>query len=172
MAPQPDSSFDVTFGRSVAARLPAVTAGLAMAGAGLLHLVLAPAHAEHSVPHATALFLVGVIDIVWAATWASRQSARVLWSGLFLTLLTIGLYTISRFLPLPFEGHPEEVEPLGLTTQTLEALAFVSLATVLFVARGVGRWRALATCAGLAFASSWIVFGAASLAASVMGEGA
>lgn len=150
-----------------AVRFAAVLAGLAMAAAGVLHLVLAPIHAEHSIQHGMALYAVGVIDLAWTAGWLHRQTDRLLRLGWFLSILTITLYVITRFLPLPFEGQAEAVDPLGLVTQVLEASALVSLVAVSFL-RGGGpnrTLRSLTARGGLAFAAAWIVFGAASLAA-------
>lgn len=150
-----------------ATRFAAILAGLAMAAAGLLHLALAPIHAEHSMQHGMALYTVGVIDLAWTAGWLHRRTDRLLWLGWFLGILTITLYAITRFLPLPFEGQPEAVEPLGLVTQILEASALLSLAALSFL-QGGGATRTLRSVTargGLAFVAAWIVFGAASLAA-------
>jgi hypothetical protein len=150
-----------------AARFVALLAGLAMAAAGLLHLALAPIHAEHSIQHGMALYTVGIIDMAWTAGWLRRRTDRLLWWGWFLAVLTITLYAITRFLPLPFEGKPEAMEPLALTSQILEASALLSLAAVSFLqADGATRTlRSVTASGGLALVAAWIVYGAASLAA-------
>lgn len=155
-----------------ALRPTGIGAGVAMGMAGLLHLFLAPIHTEHSIEHGIALFTVGLIDLAWTAAWLRRQSSRLLWMGCFLTALTVGLYTIALFLPLPFEGHPEHLEPFGIATQTFEVLGFLALVAFALM-RGGSYARSLLTaavCVGLAFVSAGIAFGASSLLASLWGR--
>ena len=150
----------------------AVLAGVAMAAAGLLHLALAPTHVAHSTAHALALYSMGVIDLGWFALWLHRPGSRTAWLGMFLAGLTLTLYAITRFLPLPFEGQPEALDPAGLITQGFEALAFTSL-VALGVRRGAGPSATVPAveAAGLAIGTAWVVYGAATLASLALGGG-
>lgn len=153
-------------------RLLAITAfvgGVAMPMAGLLHLGLAPIHLEHSVEHGLALFAVGVADVVWTGVWLQGRSRATAWTGVALGVASLYLYSLTRVLPLPFEGRPEEVDGFGMATQLCEAVAFVSLsAFALICGTSVRRLTALI---GSAIGGSSVLFAAASYASLVLGSG-
>lgn len=145
-----------------------MTAAVALAGAGILHLLQSPMHLDHSWEHAAALATFGAIDLAWALAWLRRRTPAVLYLGAFLTALTVTLYTISRFLPLPFEGTPEEVSALNLATQLLEVAGFVALAgTAALVYRKSRATEIMAGIALIAVLGGWALYCAALLAAAL-----
>ena len=143
----------------------AALAALAIAGSGILHLSQAPTHLDHSWEHGSVLAAVGVVDLAWVIAWMRSRSTWPLYAGVFLPAMTVVLYAISRFLPLPFEGRPEEITDLNFGTQLLEV---AGLAAVLGVA--VMRHRKALTIAitlAVAFATAWAFYGAALLVAAI-----
>ena len=147
------------------------TAAFGLAGA--MHLVIAPMHLDHAWEHAAALATVGAADLAYTAAWLRRRSWASVWLGWFLGLTSLSLYAITRFLPLPFAGQPEEIEPLGFGTQCFEVAGLLSLASLaVLTGSGAGRvFKVLGLVSGLAVATAWLLFGAASLAAALLGAG-
>ena len=144
-------------------------AGLALAGSGLLHMYQGPMHLDHSWEHGTILITVGVVDLAWALAWLTKRSTTLLHVGLFLPVMTVVLYTISRFLPLPFEGSPEEVTALNLGTQLFEVAGFAALLGVAALLHR--KARTVAITAAAAFLAAWAFYGAALLAAAPTTQG-
>lgn len=143
----------------------AFVGAVAIAGSAILHLYQAPMHLDHSWEHGAVLATVGTVDLAWVMAWMRRRSTRLLYAGVFLSAMTVVLYAISRFLPLPFEGRPEEVTTLNFATQLLEV---AGLAAMLRVA--VMRHRKALTIAitlAVAFATAWAFYGAALWVAAI-----
>ena len=144
-------------------------AALGLAGSGSLHVYQAPMHLDHSWEHAAILFTVGVVDLVWAVAWLRTRSTPLLYAGVFLPMMTVGLYTVSRFLPLPFEGMPEEVTALNLGTQLLEVAGFAAMIGV--AALRHRRARTIVATAAAAVVAAWAFYGAALLLAALTTQG-
>jgi hypothetical protein len=140
-------------------------AAAALATSGLLHLLQSPMHLDHSWEHAAVLAGVGATDLAWAAAWLRSRSEWLLRAGVFLSVMTVVLYTISRFLPLPFEGMPEEISPVNLGTQLFEVAGLIAL--VVYSARLQLKARTVATTTVAAFAGAWAFYGAALMAAAL-----
>ncbi len=141
-------------------------AALALVCSGVLHLYQAPMHLDHSWEHGTILATVGAVDVAWALAWVRKRRPILMYAGIFLPVMTVVLYAISRFLPLPFEGQPEEVTALNLGTQLFEVAGF---AAVLGVAAMLHRQaRPVAITVAAAFVAAWAFYGAALLAAALM----
>ena len=143
----------------------AALATLALAGSGFLHLYQAPTHLDHSWEHGATLATVGAVDVAWALAWVRTRSTRLLYAGVFLPAMTVVLYTISRFLPLPFEGMPEEVTALNLGTQLLEVAGFAAVVGV--AALRHRRARTVVATAAAAVVAAWAFYGAALLLAAL-----
>ena len=137
----------------------AFVGAVAIAASGILHLYQAPMHLDHSWAHGAILATVGTVDLAWVMAWMRSYSTRLLYAGVFLPATTVVLYAISRFLPLPFEGRPEEITALNVGTQLFEV---AGLAAMLGVAAMLHR-KALtvAITLALAFAAAWAFYGAA-----------
>ena len=148
-------------------RLDAVAfaAAIAIAGSGFLHLYQAPMHLDHSWEHAVILATVGLADLVWVIAWQWERRTWLTYAGVFLPTMTVILYAISRFLPLPFEGKPEEITALNFSTQLFEV---AGLAALLGVAAMLHR-KALtvAITLAVAFAAAWAFYGAALWVAAI-----
>ena len=147
------------------ADVPSGLAALALGTAGVLHLYQAPVHLGHSWEHGVVLAAIGAVDLGWAVAWLRTRSTRLLYAGVFLPVITVVLYAISRFLALPFEGMPEEVTALNLGTQLLEVAGFAAVIGV--AALRHRKLRSLAITAAAAIVAAWAFYGAALLAAAV-----
>lgn len=143
----------------------AVAASVAIAGSGVLHLYQAPMHLDHSWEHGTILATVGVVDLAWVIAWMRSRGTWLLYAGVFLPAVTVALYAISRFLPLPLEGKPEEITALNFGTQLFEV---AGLALLLGVAAMLHRKAlTIAITLVLAFAAAWAFYGAALWVAAI-----
>ncbi len=82
-------------------------AAVLLSAAGAIHLGAAPQHWGHSPAHGLFLFAVGLAQLVWAAAFWRRSSARLTTFGAVLAGGSIVLWAITRVLPAPFGHGPE-----------------------------------------------------------------
>ncbi len=122
-------------GSSVITRIAAVL----MLAAGVLHLLVIPQHWDHAPAHGIFLGVAGVVQILWAAIFWFRSSGRLATAGILLSLSLISLWVITRFLPAPFTGAPEEVDLVGVLIKVLEAASALVLALLITRLAGPGR---------------------------------
>ena len=85
----------------------------AAAGAGLIHLAVAPAHLAEWRPLGAAFVLAGGLQLLWAAGIVRRDSVRLLRVGAGGSLLFVVVYLMSRTVGLPFGPQSMRAEPLG-----------------------------------------------------------
>jgi len=118
-----------------------LTAALCMLGAGLMHLMIVPDHAEHAPAHAWFFAVSGILQIAWGAVGWRRTRPALDLVGMVLAGSLILLWFVTRIYPAPFSTHPEEVDGAGVISKVLEAGVVVALAVA--VAREGGRrWAA------------------------------
>lgn len=105
------------------------------AGAGLIHLMVAPQHFEEWIGYG--LFFLGAagVQLGYALLLAWKPNRKVLLAGIIGNGLIIGLYLITRTVGIPFFG-PEagEVEPIGtldVISKIVEVALIFSLAMLL-----------------------------------------
>lgn len=126
-------------------------------GAGVLHLVLAPAHLAEARAQGIFFIALGIGQLGWGAVFMRNPSPRAYVVGLvFATVMPAGLYAATRFLPAPFALGAEDFDIIGVATLTAEILA-----TFLLVVHGVRAdvaWRR-PTIRPAALAVSLIVIG-------------
>ncbi len=144
-----------------------------MLAAGVLHLVQAPMHLDHSWEHAAALATVGLVEGAWSLAWGSRRTAVTVWVGWSITIAALTLYGLSRVLPLPFEGEPEAIDAIGAATQLCEAAACLALIAFSAAARPGLRatLRQLSLVAAAAMAAGMASFTAPSIPAGIVTGG-
>ena len=114
-----------------------LTAALCMLGAGLMHLMIVPEHAEHAPAHAWFFAASGIVQIAWGAVGWRRTRPALDVGGMVLAGSLILLWLVTRIYPAPFSTDPEEVDGAGVISKVLEAGAFVAL--VVAIAREGGR---------------------------------
>ena len=138
-------------------------AGL-MAGSGVIHLAMAPAHAGGDLIDPLGFAVAGWFQLGIAAMVLAGRARR----GTYLTAIVgnvvlIGLWAWSRTWGLPVGSHafePEEVGGIDLLTVSLQA-AGVVVATALVVSPRAAASRLTPVVAGLA---AFAVLGAATAA--------
>jgi hypothetical protein len=102
-------------------------AAILMLLAGLTHLAAAPVHWSHAPAHGLFFVAAGIAQIVWAALFWRRPSARLHGLGIVLAASLIALWVITRWLPAPFHGTPEPVDAFGVLSKLCEALCIAAL---------------------------------------------
>lgn len=106
-------------------------ATIAIAAAGVIHLVVAPQHYAHAPAHGIFFVVAGLAEIAWAIVFLRQPTQQVYYAGLLLTGGLIVLWLVTRIIPAPFHGHAEAVD-LGGTVCKISEL--VGLAALLLVA--------------------------------------
>lgn len=111
--------------------------GLVLVAAGLIHVLLVPAHAEESAVAGVFFAVSGLLEVALGAGALWRPTRRLaMWSGLFVAGMVL-LYVESRIWGAPFSPRGP-IDAIGLVTKVLE----VSGAVLLALAAGSGvRWR-------------------------------
>lgn len=113
-------------------------AGL-LAGAAIIHFVVAPEHLAESVAHGVFFVSVGFAQILYALSilsprhWA-KNPREFLVAGILSNSGLILTYIISRTFALPFIEHSDHIEEIGmldLVCQAVELLAIVFLVLIL-----------------------------------------
>jgi hypothetical protein len=114
--------------------IPVVLA-LASAGAGVIHLKVVPEHLEEFTPFGVGFIALGVFQLLWAAAVLIRPTAPVLAMGLVVSVLTIGVWVVSRTIGLPLgpeAGEPEAVGSLDAAASALEAVIVLGAGYLMF----------------------------------------
>jgi hypothetical protein len=96
-----------------------VVLALASAGAGVIHLVVIPEHLEEFAPFGWGFLALGAFQLLWAGAIVLAPSRPVLFLGVIVSALTVGVWILSRTSGLPVGPEAGEPEPIG----TLDALA-------------------------------------------------
>jgi len=121
---------------------------LAMAAAGVLHLLAAPEHMTHMTAHGLALLVFGVLQLAWVAV-AWRWWTRItMLAGVALSAGLVLLWAVLYTIPSSFAGHlamhARQFDWILIATKLLEGAASVLLIAAyshaLPPATG-GQWR-------------------------------
>jgi hypothetical protein len=135
---------------------------LAIAVAGIIHLILAPVHFDHAPAHGVFFALAGVGEILWAMLFWRRPSESLYNLGLLLVGGLVSLWVITRFVPGPFEHEPGALDLGGIACKVSELAGILALTILAFQGSVIGAARrsavrvvadalALALLGGLAF---------------------
>jgi len=101
---------------------------LAILLAGVIHLLIAPEHYNHSPVHGIFFVGVGLVEIGWALAFWRRPSVGLFRIGVALAGGLVILWALTRILPAPFGHGPEPVNASGLVCKASELLGLVTLA--------------------------------------------
>ena len=112
-----------------------------MVGAGLMHLMIVPEHAEHAPAHAWFFAVSGVLQIAWGTLGWRRTRPALDVVGMVLAGSLILLWFVTRIYPAPFSTYPEEVDGAGVISKVLEGGVVAALA-IAVVREGGRRWVA------------------------------
>jgi hypothetical protein len=105
-----------------------------VAGAGVIHLVMAPIHADASIVEAATFAWAGWVQLALAVALILRPSRAWLVATVAANLVFLAAWAVSRTAGLPFGAHPGEAEAVGsidLTVAVFEALAITLAALAL-----------------------------------------
>jgi hypothetical protein len=105
-------------------------ASLAIAAAGVIHLILAPQHFGHAPAHGIFFAVAGLAQILWAVAFLRDPNQRMYYSGLVLAGGLIALWAITRFLPAPFHHHPEAIDLGGIVCKLSELVGLGALLAI------------------------------------------
>lgn len=78
---------------------------LTIALAGLVHLLVAPAHYDHAPVHGIFFAVAGIIQCAWAVVFWRRPSLALYRLGLAVSGGLVVLWLLTLTLPAPFGGH-------------------------------------------------------------------
>ncbi len=96
-----------------------------------LHLILAITQAEHALAHAIFFVVLGAAQALSAVVLLIRPSPPSAWAAIGLNGGLIVLWAATRILRAPFTPHPEELDPAGLLTKSVELATLILLVVVL-----------------------------------------
>jgi hypothetical protein len=100
--------------------------GALLAGAGLVHVAMAPAHLGSSTADGVGFLVVGAVQLILAVLVVARPSRFASATAGVVSAIALGAWIISRTAGLPYgahEGVAESVAFVDGVTATLEALA-------------------------------------------------
>ncbi|HEY2430572.1 MAG TPA: EAL domain-containing protein, partial [Acidimicrobiales bacterium] len=81
---------------------------------GTVHAGLCPAHFQESLLFGVFFVVVATLQLVWAGLILVRPSRRLVLAGAIGNLLTIGVWSVSRTVGIPFGPAPWRPEAVGL----------------------------------------------------------
>lgn len=95
--------------------------------AGLVHLWIVPHHWEHAQAHGIFMAFAGLLEVGWGIFYFIRPTPRLRIAGILIAVGMITLWTLTRFLPVPYGHGPEEVDLAGIVSKLLEGTSAVIL---------------------------------------------
>ncbi|MEX2162076.1 MAG: hypothetical protein WD751_09190 [Anaerolineales bacterium] len=131
-------------------------ASLAIAAAGVIHLIIAPEHYAHSPAHGILFAMAGVTEIAWALAFLRWPTERMYYVGISIAGALIALWALTRFIPMPFEHEIGEVDLAGVLCKLSE---LIGLGALLILA-SQGRIAGLARRTFVGFMGEAIILGA------------
>ena len=146
LAPEPEST--TAFDLSMPTRV--LLAALS-AGAGAVHLVMAPIHASSSSLEAFAFAGAGWFQIIFAGVILARPSRPWLQAAIVANLAFIAVWAVSRTAGLPIGAHPgtaEAIDTIDLVTVSLQVLLVAMTGVALVHPRVLGDLPAAALAIG------------------------
>ncbi|GAB4441591.1 MAG: hypothetical protein Fur0044_38050 [Anaerolineae bacterium] len=111
---------------------------LTIALAGLVHLIIAPAHYAHAPAHGIFFAIAGLIQCAWAVAFWRRSSLALYRVGLAVSGGLVVLWLLTLALPAPFGGHDAgSIDTPALVCKVSELVGLIAL--VALVMQG-GQW--------------------------------
>jgi hypothetical protein len=104
------------------------------AGAGVIHLAMAPSHSGESTIEGLTFLASGFVQIALAALLLTRSSRLLLRITLLVNLAFIGVWAMSRVWGLPYGAHawhPEQVSSVDLACVAIEGMLVLACGAVL-----------------------------------------
>ncbi len=99
--------------------------------AGVVHLIITPAHFSHAPAHGILFGLMGISQIAWAvAFWKLTSSIRLYWIGLALSGGVIVLWGLTQLVSVPFALEAEPIDWAVFLSKGCELIGFIALITL------------------------------------------
>jgi len=126
-------------------------ASIAIAAAGVIHLVLAPQHYAHAPAHGIFFALAGIAEIAWALAFLRYPTQPMYYTGLALAGGLVVLWIITRYLPAPFEHEMGVIDLGGIVCKLSEITGIAALVAIAAQGRIAGMAKhSVARMAGTA----------------------
>jgi hypothetical protein len=136
------------------ARLIAI---IAVAIAGMIHLLISPSHLAHAPAHGIFFALSGLAQVVWAMVYWRYPSKMTFYAGFALTGGMIVLWLLSQILGAPFAQAPEPLDAGAMSSKLAELIALAALVALSRAHKKAAlAWRQLVIAEALGIA---LVFG-------------
>lgn len=136
------------------ARLIAI---IAVAIAGMIHLLISPSHLAHAPAHGIFFALSGLAQVVWAMVYWRYPSKIAFYAGFALTGGMIVLWLLSQILGAPFAQAPEPLDVGAMSSKLAELIALTALVALSRAHKKAAlAWRQLVIAEALGIA---LVFG-------------
>jgi hypothetical protein len=139
----------------------ATVAAVAVAIAGVVHVLIVPQHYQHAPAHGIFFLIAGLVEIAWAIAYFRGPSPRLLHLGIGLGSSLLVLWLLTRSLPVPFGHAAEPVDTWAVVCKLSELVGVVALALLAYQTLGEGTTRlantralVLALVLGLAIGSA------------------
>ncbi|HEX7134729.1 MAG TPA: hypothetical protein VF228_19295 [Iamia sp.] len=114
--------------------------GALLAGAGLVHVAMAPAHLAASTSDGVGFLVAGAVQLVVAVLVVARPSRGTSALAAGVSAIALGAWAVSRTAGLPYGAHEGVAEPIAFVDGATAALAaFALLGAVIRFARPSGR---------------------------------
>ena len=105
-------------------------ASLAIAFAGVIHIVLAPEHYAHSAAHGIFFAAAGVAELMWAFAFLRWPGERTYYIGIGLAGALIVIWGATRIVPAPFEHEIGAIDAQGIITKLSELVGLYALVSL------------------------------------------
>lgn len=143
-------------------------ASLALAAAGLTHLILVPEHYAHAQAHGLFFLFAGLAEIAWAMAFLRFPTRPVYYAGLALAGGMVVLWVVTRYLPAPFEHEMGVIDLGGIVCKLSELAGIVAMIAIAAQGRIAGLAkqsvaRAAGTALLLAFSVAAVTYSVSSL---------
>ncbi|MGQ0843434.1 MAG: hypothetical protein ACT4QF_04810 [Sporichthyaceae bacterium] len=128
------------FPRSLGGQPLVLLAALASAGAGAVHVAVAPEHRDWA-PSVVFFFALGAFQILWAVGYALRPTSRpLLLVGVAVNVAAFGTWMLSRTVGMPFGPKQGQAETVARTDVIAVLLGLAAAGCALAMAR---QWHPL-----------------------------
>ncbi len=98
--------------------------------AGIIHIMIAPAHWQHAPAHGLFFALSGMAQVIWGIVYWRKPTSALRNFGVIMAGALIALYVITRIFSAPFGDEPGELEFTGIASKVMEGAALISLAAL------------------------------------------
>ncbi len=111
---------------------------ITIALAGLVHLIIAPAHYDHAPAHGIFFAIAGLIQCGWAVAFWRRPSLALYRAGLAVSGGLVVLWLLTLALPAPFGGHDAgSIDTSAVVCKLSELVGLIALVALMIQG---GQW--------------------------------